>query len=217
MQDTSLSGSLRRLTVPDHAPPYDDQLESVLQPVLYGNAPLDQSVACSAEPHAAAGDAAGMPSAAPAQVRPGQASAAPPGAVPEGALAAPAAAWPAEARSAPPVNLAGGAGAGPWPSRFAQVLAETLAGARPARQLTPWTSEQARQRIRQLGQTVACDQRPTVRRIMTSAPAEDVLELTAVVGFGPRVRVLALRLERLQHDAGVDGGGQWCCTTIESA
>lgn len=217
MQDTPLTGSLRRLTVPDHAPPYDDQLESVLQPVLYGNAPLGRPVACGAEPRAAARDATGMPPAAPAQVRPGPASAAPPGPVPEVALPAPSAARPAEARSAPSVNVAGGADAGPWPSRFAQVLAETLAGARPARQLTPWTSEQARQRIRQLGQTVACDQRPTVRRIMTSAPAENVLELTAVVGFGPRVRVLALRLERQQHGPEADRGGQWCCTTIESA
>ncbi len=33
---------------------------------------------------------------------------------------------------------------------------------------------------------------------MTSAPAADVLEMTAVVGFGPRIRVLALRLEREQ-------------------
>ena len=83
-----------------------------------------------------------------------------------------------------------------WASQFAQVLAETLAGSRPAQQLTPWTNEQARQRIRQLGPTLVTDQRPRVRRIVTSAPSQDVLELTAVVGFGPRVRALALRLER---------------------
>jgi hypothetical protein len=104
-----------------------------------------------------------------------------------------------------------------WPSQFAQVLAETLAGARPARQLAPWTTEQARRRIRQLGPMLATDQRPRLRRVMTSAPAQDVLELTAVVGFGPRVRVLALRLERDRARAGRCDGGPWCCTAIESA
>jgi len=106
---------------------------------------------------------------------------------------------------------------GGWPSQFAQVVAETLAGARPAQQLTPWTTEQARKRIRQLGLMLATDQRPKVRRIMTSAPAANVLELTAVVGFGPRVRVLALRLEREQGRAYRQGGSRWRCTAIESA
>src|SRR5690348_6842956 len=31
-----------------------------------------------------------------------------------------------------------------WPSRFAQVLAETLAGSRPPGQMVPWTTEMAR-------------------------------------------------------------------------
>jgi hypothetical protein len=104
-----------------------------------------------------------------------------------------------------------------WPSQFAQALAEALAGARPAQQLTPWTTEQARRRIRQLGPMLATDQRPRIRRVMTSVPAQDVLEMTAVVGFGPRVRVLALRLERDRAGAGRRGGGPWCCTAIESA
>jgi hypothetical protein len=106
---------------------------------------------------------------------------------------------------------------GGWPSQFAQVLAETLAGSRPARQLTPWTTEQTRKRIRQLGPMLATDQRPKVRRIMTSAPAADVLEMTAVVGFGPRIRVLALRLEREQTRDYRSGSSRWCCTAIESA
>jgi hypothetical protein len=111
-------------------------------------------------------------------------------------------------------RLTGRAVPGPdgWPSQFAQVLAETLAGARPARQLTPWTTEQTRDRIRELGPTMASGQRPRLRRVMTSAPAADVLEVTAVVGFGARVRVLALRLER----AGPGAAG-WQCTALESA
>jgi hypothetical protein len=99
-----------------------------------------------------------------------------------------------------------------WPSQFAQVLAETLAGARPARQLAPWTTEQTRERIRELGPLLASSRRPRLRRVMTSAPAADVLEVTAVVGFGGRVRVLALRLERA--DAAAD---RWQCTALESA
>lgn len=107
--------------------------------------------------------------------------------------------------------------AGLWASQFAQVLAETLAGSRPAQQLTPWTTEQARQRIRQLGPALVSDQRPRVRRIVTSAPSQDVLELTAVVGFGPRVRALALRLERAETRPYRTTGERWCCTAIESA
>ena len=103
-------------------------------------------------------------------------------------------------------------GPGGWPSQFAQVLAETLAGSRHAQQLTPWTTEQTRLRIRELGPLLASGQRPRVRRIMTSAPATNVLELTAVIGFGTRVRVLALRLERA--DQAPPG---WQCTAIESA
>jgi Family of unknown function (DUF6459) len=104
-----------------------------------------------------------------------------------------------------------GPGEGRWPSQFAQALAETLAGSRPSRQLTPWTTEAARRQIRQLGPLLATRERPLVRRVMTSAPAGGVLELTAVVGFGPRVRILALRLERDQTGRG------WCCTAVESA
>jgi Family of unknown function (DUF6459) len=91
------------------------------------------------------------------------------------------------------------------------VLAETLAGSRPPHQLTPWTTEQVRRQIRQLGPLFATGERPVVRRLMTAAPASGVLELTAVVGAGSRVRVLALRLER-----GSTGRG-WRCTAIESA
>lgn len=128
-------------------------------------------------------------------------------------------------------------GTGGWPGRFAQALAETLAGSRPAQQLAPWTTEHTRQRIRELGPMLATGQRPRVRRVMTSAPAADVLEVTAVVGFGARVRVLAVRLERTAGPArgstGSPGtapastvtgssrpgrtGPGWQCTALESA
>jgi hypothetical protein len=120
----------------------------------------------------------------------------------------PARPWPGDQAPAQPRDP----DSGDWPGQFAQILAETLAGSRPAHQLLPWTTEQARRRIRQLAPILATGQRPRVRRVMTSAPASGVLELTAVVGFGPRVRVLALRLER-DHS----GTGRWCCTAIDSA
>src|SRR5215472_14143189 len=41
-------------------------------------------------------------------------------------------------------SVAEGRPAPGWQSRFAQVLAETLAGSRPPRQIQPWTTQQAR-------------------------------------------------------------------------
>jgi len=178
--------------VPDPAPPFDDEILALPA----GNEPA----AAAAEEPDAAGQAQG-------QGRPDgdgdDEGSSPPG--PLGASGGPD----GGARRPDP----GGA----WPSQFAQVLAETLAGSRPAQQLRPWTSEQARRRIRQLGPMLATDQRPKVRRVMTSAPAAGVLEMTAVVGFGPRVRALALRLEREQERPHRQGSDRWCCTVIESA
>jgi Family of unknown function (DUF6459) len=184
--------AVRRLAVPDPAPPFDDEIPALTA----GNEPIDAA--------AAVPDAAGQPDG-------------------QGACGTEA-----DSESDPPPRPPGASGGQPggaprpdpggaWPSQFAQVLAETLAGARPAQQLTPWTTEQARKRIRQLGPMLATDQRPKVRRVITSAPAAGVLEMTAVVGFGPRVRALALRLERDQARPYRQGSDRWCCTAIESA
>ena len=131
-----------------------------------------------------------------------------------------------------------------WPSRFAQVLAETLAGSRPPRQIEPWTTQQAREHIHRLGPRMASAQRPRIRRVVTYRPASDVMEMAVVVGFGPRVRALAVRLERSAScppaavggsagpGAPVSGGrptesdgvagqgkpaGRWVCTAVEAA
>jgi Family of unknown function (DUF6459) len=185
--------AVRRLAVPDPAPPFDDEILALTA----GNEP---AAAAAARP-----DAAGPPHD---QDRSGpeaeDESSSPP--KPPGA---PGGQPPGGGRRPDP--------GGSWPSQFAQILAETLAGSRPAQQLTPWTTEQARRRIRQLGPQLATDQRPKVRRVMTSAPAAGVLEMTAVVGFGPRVRALALRLEREQSRPYRQTGDRWCCTAIESA
>jgi hypothetical protein len=102
-----------------------------------------------------------------------------------------------------------------WPSQFAQVLAETLAGARPPRQIAPWTTEQTRQRINQLGSLLASAQQPRVRRVIVTCPARDVLEMTVIVGLGPRVRAVAVRLERARSAQAESD--RWCCTAVEAA
>jgi hypothetical protein len=100
---------------------------------------------------------------------------------------------------------------GAWPGRFAQVLAETLAGSRPQVQMRPWTTDQALRRIRQLGPMLAAGVQPRVRRIVTSRPAAGVVEMSVIVGVGPSVRALAVRLERDHGEAG------WVCTAVEAA
>jgi hypothetical protein len=101
------------------------------------------------------------------------------------------------------------------------VLAETLAGSRPASQIVPWTTERARAHIRRLGPLLAAGQRPRVQRVITSCPAEHVVEVAAIIGFGPRTRALAARLELASPRAAVPGRpareARWLCTDIESA
>ncbi len=120
-----------------------------------------------------------------------------------------------------PGGGAAGDGVGQWPSQFAQVLAETLAGARPASQLTPWTNERARAHIRRLGPLLAVDRRPRVQRVRASQPARDVVEVAVVAEFGSRTRALAARLERAGPQPATPGRpgreARWLCTAIESA
>ena len=110
---------------------------------------------------------------------------------------------------------------GAWAGQFAQVLAETLAGSRAQGQIVPWTNDQARRRIRQLGPMLAAGTVPRVRRVMTTCPAAGVVEMTVIVGFGPRVHALAVRLERdgprHRHAAHHAGAPRWVCTAIEAA
>ena len=118
-------------------------------------------------------------------------------------------------------NRSGKAAAAGWPSQFAQVLAETLAGSRPQEQITPWTTDQARRLIRQLGPMLATGPVPRVRRVLASQPAEGVVEMTVVVRCGPRIRALAVRLEQDRpHRAGRGRDAStagWVCTAIEAA
>jgi Family of unknown function (DUF6459) len=131
-----------------------------------------------------------------------------------------------ETRSAPrPPAAVPGVPPG-WQDRFAQVLAETLAGARPPHQIVPWTTEETLRRIQRLGPQLASEQRPRVRRVLTSLPAPDVMEMAVVVGFGPRVKALAVRLEHTgprpaalpgEGPAGGRAASRWVCTAVEAA
>jgi Family of unknown function (DUF6459) len=62
---------------------------------------------------------------------------------------------------------------------------------------------------------------PRVRRIVTSRPSPGVVEMTVIVGCGPAVRALAVRLE---HDGPHDRSpgraaraARWVCTAVEAA
>jgi hypothetical protein len=108
-----------------------------------------------------------------------------------------------------------------WPSQFAQVLAETLAGSRPADQLLPWTTERARRHIRRLGPLLTGAQQPVVRRVVSSRPAPGVVEMSVVVSVGPKVRALAIRLEYERPcppaPEQADRRDRWMCTAVEAA
>jgi uncharacterized protein DUF6459 len=118
---------------------------------------------------------------------------------------------------------------GGWPSQFAQVLAETLAGSRPASQIVPWTTQQTRRRISQLGPMLCAGHRPRVRRVIVTSPADGVLEMTVVVAVGDHVRAVAVRMEHTPAAAGRPRAAtgprdayrrnrsDWLCTAIEAA
>jgi hypothetical protein len=202
--------AVRLLAVPDSAPPYDD--------ALTGLPPDDLAVrtgdATWADDRGELGRAARPRAnqAVSADDQPGADQAA-------AADDQPRTDWAAAAGSEP-------AGDQVWPSRFAQVLVETLAGSRPPRQMVPWTTQRARSNIQRLGPTLsagqpAARQRPLVRRVVTSRPTCDVVEMTVICGFGPRIRALAVRLERTTPRDATPGQpartARWVCTAVEAA
>jgi hypothetical protein len=234
--------AVRLCAVPESAPPYDDE-------ALAGTRSAGTAHTASADGgDGTAGDGQKSDSGRgprypipdparldPARPKPASARSARPNSAdpnstrPSSARPDPARPNPARPTSARP-NSADSSGGGPdrgvapgWPSLFAQVLAETLAGSRPAGQIVPWTTQRARSNIQRLGPTLAdgqptARQRPLVRRVVTSQPRSDVLEMTVIVGFGPRIRALAVRLE-LSQPRGIRAGrpARWLCTAVEAA
>jgi Family of unknown function (DUF6459) len=99
----------------------------------------------------------------------------------------------------------------PWTARLAQAIAEVLAGARPAGQLSHVATLDVLALLERgagrLGsRSGAPAQRPIVGSVHLSEPRDGVAEACAVVDTGARKRALALRLE------GVNG--QWRCTAL---
>ncbi|GAA1784758.1 Rv3235 family protein [Streptomonospora arabica] len=93
-------------------------------------------------------------------------------------------------------------------SRFAQILAEVLAGERPVGQVRPLLGRRAYELLQRRAGGYACARSPRVRRAVLSAPAPDAVEISAVVDCGDRCRVFALRVAYAQH--------AWLCTHIET-
>jgi hypothetical protein len=124
-----------------------------------------------------------------------------------------------------------------WARQFALLLSEALGGARPVRQILPWTTERARLSLDRLMPLFRGARRPRVLRVITTRPTPDVIEMTVVVGLERRTRALAVRLERTDPaEAGQSGrrdqnarlkqaarsrpaqvGPRWLCTAIEAA
>jgi hypothetical protein len=192
--------ALRLVKVPDPSPPFDDELSPAPFP-----APAEELPYAPPSPAELSASADDLPPARAADVQPARRRVG-------RAHAQPIKSGPGRA-SDPELGL--------WPSQFAQVLAETLAGSRPASQIVPWTTERARAHIRRLGPLLAMEQRPRVQRVVTSRPADGVVEFAAIVGFGPRTRALAGRLERASPRPATPGRparqARWLCTAIESA
>jgi hypothetical protein len=108
----------------------------------------------------------------------------------------------------------------PSPHQFALLIVETLAGVRPARQLAPLLSKRAAIHLHRLLPLFSASRRPRVLRVLTSAPAAGVVEMTLVVETGPRTRALAVRLERTARPASARRDApamRWLCTAIEAA
>ena len=190
--------AVRLCLIPDSAPPYDEDVAAAGPP---GPFPRLGTGPGGAGPGGARG---APPPSGPGS--PDQTDAAGPRQPP----AAPG----SPGRPGPPASPPG------WPGQFAQVLAETLAGSRPPRQLVPWTTERARDRIQRLGPLFAAGQQPRVRRVVTFHPTADAMEMAVVVVFGPRVHALALRLERGGEQATAGRAaqpGRWLCVAVEAA
>jgi Family of unknown function (DUF6459) len=193
--------SLRLVTVPDTAPPYDCETHGAGCPAMRTAAASRQDVTRDPGPRLAPAAERGSRSV-PAAER-GSSSA--PDSVPS-------------TRSALDGAAAGPAGALPW--QFAQLIVEIMAGLRSPKQIVGLTTDHAREQARRLAPLLASDWRPKIRRIATSRPAARAVEMTVIVNVGPRSRALAMRLEHLAGRPATPGRparpDRWLCTAIEA-
>jgi hypothetical protein len=187
--------SLRLVKVPSTAPPYDCQVHGARCPAradIVPAAPVAPAVPV-------------LPVAQVLPVLPAAVSAVLPTATPPQLSARPAAA-------ADPVVVR--------PRQLAVVIVEVLAGVRPDRQLVPLATDRVRARVGNLAPLLAAGRRPRISRIVTSQPADRVLEMTVVVNFGARSRALAMRFEHAAARPAAPGWparpARWLCTALEA-
>lgn len=105
----------------------------------------------------------------------------------------------------------------PWATRLSRGIAEVLSGARGARQLSSWFTEDAlavllgstrRQRGRSRhSASVGAGPRVLVRSVRTCEPADGTCEISIHLRVGDRGRAVAMRAE------GRDG--RWICTMLQ--
>jgi Family of unknown function (DUF6459) len=188
--------SLRLVKVPDAVPPYDCQVHGARCPARSAQTTADVA---PAEPTPPAEAALSAKVARPAEA-----------AGPAGVARLAEAARPVA--DADPTTA--------WPRQLALVIIEVLAGARPDRQLVSMATDRVRARVRGLAPLLASDRQPRVQRVVTSRPAACVVEITAVVRFGPRSRALAMRFEHVAARPAAPGWparpARWLCTAIEA-
>jgi hypothetical protein len=181
---------LRIITVPDTAPPYDCETHGTACPAMRD----------------AAGASPDSPDRAPESVGLRTETAKVPGS-PEASVS----------RQASPAS-AGMTAA--WPRQFAQAIVEILAGSRSPRQLVRWTTDRARRQIDLLTPLFAADQRPRIKRIVTSRPTSRTVEMTVIVSSGQRTRALAMRFEHTPARPAAPGRparpARWLCTELEA-
>ena len=120
-----------------------------------------------------------------------------------------------------PATQPGTAGRPAFATQFARVLVESLAGTRPPRQLSTWTTERAKSRIQRMAPLLAAGHPPRLRRVLATHPARGVIEMTIIIAAGPRTRALAIRLEHTTPPRPRPGRppqpAKWICTDIEAA
>ena len=194
--ESPASSELRLITVPAGWPPYDCETHGAACPVARAAALTKPHISHQA-PAPAGPPRPTAPPLAPDQSMAGQSSA---------------------GQSSTGQSSAGQATE--LPRKFAQVIVEILAGSRPLRQTVGWTTDRVRAQIGDLTQVLASDQRPRIRRVVTSQPTASVVEMTVVVTFGARSRALAMRFEHLparQPRPGLPARpARWLCTELET-
>lgn len=193
--------SVKLLRVPDVAPPFDGEV----LPARAGATPR--------LPAAALSPGTVLPAGPPVTEIDGEAARA---GAPDTGIGAEV---PRQGQCTPATRTPGSSGLEPaadcdWTQQFARLLVETLAGARPLRQLLPWLSDRARVHLRRVAPVLRCGQRPRVLRVLASQPTGSVVEMSVIVGLGPRTRALAVRLEEARRTG---QPGRWLCTDIETA